>query len=169
MIQPDNFINFAVGVLFETEPSEAALRRAVSAAYYGLFHNLTTAGSARYSDGGRALLAQVTRAYNHSTMRRVCELYLRSRSQVLTPPLDRLVQGTPDERLLLIAETFVDCQDGRHAADYDLTISVTWDQAASLVFAASDACAELRAIRNQPEAAVFLTALLLADRWTRRG
>lgn len=123
-----------------TASSDVELRRALSAAYYGLFHRLTTAGSMPFAASGDALRFQVARAFSHLAMRKVCDAYVRSPARPFPASLRRLNPVAPDRRLSAVAGAFAQLQEGRHAADYDLSTAI-----------------EIRA------------ALLLADRWTRRG
>jgi len=148
---------------------EVDLRRALSPAYYGLFHTLTTAGSMLFSAGEDALRFQAARAFSHTAMRKVCDAYVRSPQRPFPPALQHLCPQPPDPRLIGIAAAFADLQDGRHAADYDLPVQIEFKYAAQLVTAAEAALADFDAIQSLPETTVFLTALLLADRWTRRG
>jgi len=148
---------------------EVELRRAVSSAYYGLFHRLTTAGSMFFANGGDPLQFQAVRAFNHSSMRKVCDAYIRSPQRPFPPALEHLCPQPPDPRLVGIAAAFADLQDGRHAADYDLAAVIEVRYAINLVTVAGTALADFEQIETLPETTVFLTALLLADRWTRRG
>lgn len=83
--------------------------------------------------------------------------------------MEHLNPSTPDQRLIDVANAFARLQEGRHAADYDLFLVIKTSYAAELVRIAETALADFDAIEAQPETTVFLTALLLADRWTRRG
>lgn len=170
MIRPGELLGFALGVvLSETTPSEAALRRALSGAYYGLFHSLTSEGAQRVAVGDADLAAQIARAYSHSNMRRVCEAYARSRGKSLPQPIANFSSTPVSDRLIQIAEAFVECHDARVAADYDLRSSISRDEALAVVLAAYDVPYLIGELRSDPDFNVFLTALLLADRWTRRG
>lgn len=151
------------------DPTEVELRRAVSSAYYALFHCLTSAGSQIFLSGGDPLRNQVTRAFNHTAMRKVCDAYVRSPIRPFPPPLDQLNPGVPNARLINVAATFARLQDARHTADYDLAALVEYAATAQLVRAADAALTDFAAVQALPETQVFLTALLLADRWTRRG
>jgi hypothetical protein len=150
------------------EAREIELRRAISSAYYGLFHRLTNAGSMLLAAGGEPLRFQTARAFTHVTMRKVCDAYTRSPACPF-PGLSHLYPGAPDPRLINVANAFARLQEGRHAADYDLSLVVKTSYAAELVLIAEAALAEFDTIESFPETTVFLTALLLADRWTRRG
>lgn len=175
MIDPSEFGTHAWDLVFKPsghsrrDPTEIELRRALSSAYYGLFHCLTTAGSMPFTAGGEAIRFQAARAFNHSAMRKVCDAYVRSPLRPFAPPLEHLSPHAPDRRLIRVAAAFGQLQDGRHAADYDLSASIDFDYVAQLVRVARLAHAQWYDIKSLPETTVFLTALLLADRWTRRG
>jgi len=85
------------------------------------------------------------------------------------PALEHLCPQPPGPRLIGIAAAFADSQDGRHAADYDLSAMIEARCAVGLVAVAATGLANFDAIQSLPETAVFLTALLLANGWTRRG
>ena len=150
-------------------PDEAALRRALSSAYYGLFHRLTTAGSMPFAAGGEPLRFQATRAFSHTAMRKVCDAYVRSPASPFPTGLEKLSPNPPDKRLIGIAFAFARLQEGRHSADYDFSVVIEPPYASELVSLAEAALADFNAIQSLPETTVFLAALLLADRWSRRG
>ncbi len=54
-------------------------------------------------------------------------------------------------------------------ADYDLLATIEFEDAAELVRLCRAAFQDFEAVKTLPETTVFLTALPLADRWTRRG
>jgi len=64
---------------------------------------------------------------------------------------------------------FLELQEARNQADYDLLSTVSVRDTDHLITVARRAVRDLRVIESLPETSVFLTALLLADRWTRRG
>ena len=68
---------FANRLISEPASPEVDIRRAISAVYYGLFHRLSAAGAKAFADRGSDLESQAARAYNHATMRKVCETYAR--------------------------------------------------------------------------------------------
>ncbi|MDQ2802961.1 MAG: hypothetical protein M3Y41_09870 [Pseudomonadota bacterium] len=66
--------------------AEINRRRAVSAAYYALFHLFTEDGADRIAHGSSGVVrARVARAYEHAQMRRVCDLF--GRNGVAASPL----------------------------------------------------------------------------------
>ena len=150
-------------------PSQIELRRAVSAADYGLFHTLALAGSGIYAAGGERLRFQVTRAFSHTAMRKVCAAYVRSPAKPFTAGLEHLNRRPPSPELIVVAQAFELLQEGRYTADYDLLAVFELEDVAELVAASAKAAQAFQAVRTMPDTVVFLTALLLADRWTRRG
>lgn len=139
-------------------PRQADLRRAISTAYYALFHLLTRDGAKHVAThpGLRLLLA---RAYNHGEMKQVSDQFARNK---LPANLRQLVLGvSPD--LLAVAETFVALQEARHQADYDTRPNRGFNRIAArvLVHQAREAFAAWRRVRGEPAAEVYLIAMLL--------
>jgi hypothetical protein len=136
--------------------SEADARRAVSAGYYALFHRLASSGARVFAGAGHATVAQVARAFEHRTMSRTCKLLVSSGHR-----------KPSDARLAMVAGIFVELQEERHTADYNLSAPFKQADAAFLVGQAVSAIAAWDAIEQQPESQAFLAALLLGDRLNR--
>lgn len=119
-------------------PRQANLRRAVSAAYYALFHFLIEQ-SCRNAIGGqheRASYRHVLgRAFTHSTMRDACKSFaggtLRDAVRKGLPPTFAVPPSVSD-----IATKYVELQDMRHLADYDLTEKFNRENVLTLVLEA---------------------------------
>jgi hypothetical protein len=102
--QADHLIN-----MDGASPKQASLRRAVSTAYYALFHLLIDEavnnwGIARHR-------GKLARTFDHGSMKRTCDDYAKN----------FYVAGKPASEVLLkdVAKTFSDLQLKRHTADYD--------------------------------------------------
>lgn len=95
-------------------PRQADLRRAISTAYYALFHLLTQAGAALVHRSAvlRPLLA---RHYEHRDMKNASRGFADGR---LPAPLERIAGDVPEE-LSTAAKMFIELQEARHLADYD--------------------------------------------------
>lgn len=173
MIGYNSLQGFAAELLVPAKVDEARARVAISAIYYGLFHHLTETASAVFDHGGLSgtiLSAQAGRAFSHTLMRKVCDIYVHStRQQRFPPPLDRLHAGPPDNRLIEIADVFIRIREARETADYDLRTTIGQAEAQSLLEQTEIAHWHLDQIRDFPETRIFLAALLLSDRWTRRA
>ena len=156
------------------KPKQASLRRAVSAAYYSLFHLLAEDAAIAMFGGSDApdLRAVVRRGFQHATMKRAAQGF---GAGSLSEPWKSLLTA-PSSQLKLVAGAFVDLQQERHQADYDLARLLTRTEATDLVERVEAATAAWKAIRKTGaksksysfEARVFLAALLLHDQVSRR-
>lgn len=152
-------------------PRDASLRRAVSAAYYALFHLLTAEASTFLVSGnGRSgLRSLLARGFTHSEMSRASKAFssghggLPARLQAVIPDPRDLPPG-----LSAIARTFYQVQAERHRADYDLSYRLTRKETAAIVSRVEWAVTEWRAVRGTEGARVYLVALLLWERWKAR-
>jgi hypothetical protein len=98
-------------------PEQASLRRAVSTAYYALFHLLVSEASALLASGDGKLQHLVARALEHGDMLKACSTFA---SGGALPGLADTHYGgvmVPPE-LRAVARAFVDLQGNRHDADY---------------------------------------------------
>lgn len=122
MLDPSDLI--AVARLLLTAgtapPTEAQLRRAVSTAYYALFHTVSRAAAERFMGPGSedsAGYVLLYRGFNHGRMRTICkELDARQLSKELRRHLGKDVVSQ-DARSFAI--DFAALQEARHSADYD--------------------------------------------------
>jgi len=158
------------------KPKQASLRRAVSTAYYALFHLLVADGAKRLSPpvpAGLNLLIQ--RSFNHGEMRNVCRNFFDGHNAVKNgktpgqpPPATRKLISLPlDPRLLNVVKAFIELYDARNEADYDLATHWSRLDALDHVRQSRQAFADWQAVRNSPNATVFVTALLLQKHWGR--
>jgi len=141
---------------------QASLRRAVSSAYYALFHLLVSETTVNWSrDETRSALG---RLFEHRKMKGVCDKKVVEVNKLLKDnPLDS-PELTVSKHLLTIANTFVQVFQERNDADYDT--SKEWDQTDVLrqIDAVSAAFKSWEAIKHEPAAQTFLFSLLAKDR-----
>ena len=147
------------------KPRQANLRRAVSAAYYSVFHLLVADAGERFSPRSPAgLSARVGRSLAHSEMKQVCRAVAEQHSSSIF--LTLLPDGFgPEVRRVANAFTFL--QARRHEADYDLVISYSRLKTLEIIDRAAGAFSAWKPVRNTDEANVFLAALLFGARWAR--
>jgi hypothetical protein len=146
-------------------PQQGNLRRAVSTAYYALFHFLVDrssralVGSARDREPLRHMLA---RAYGHSEMASAAKTF---RGGNLPAAMTRVV-GTLNFPVHLrnLAELLVNLQDQRHLADYDLATTLLRSNVLNLVDAVEQAITGWARIRAESAAQFFLICLLVWDK-----
>jgi len=142
------------------KPLQASLRRAVSAAYYALFHLLIDEAVGRMVAGSshRSLRDCLRRGFAHENMNRVAQMFAAHNvSPKLSPGLD----GHPlPPKLINVAEAFVDLQQARHDADYNTAQRFSRQDVLDLVDQADQAFADWRDVRNTLPADTFLVGLL---------
>lgn len=144
-------------------PRQASLRRSVSATYYALFHLLAGEGAQRFTPKEPPLLrARLQRAFVHRDMREVCR---RFAAGALPPATASLLAGPLQPELKQLASTFVELQDARHQADYDLATAFDRVDVRHKIDLATRAFLAWHSVRAHPNATVFLAALLLQRQW----
>src|SRR3984885_79457 len=90
-------------------PRQASLRRAVSTAYYSLFHLLISASISNWKNPIHR--PQIARGFEHSAMK----VASKKTANRIFDKADAVVGG----HLKIVAQAFVDLQQHRHFADYD--------------------------------------------------
>ena len=143
-------------------PRQASLRRAVSTAYYALFHLLIDETIRNWRrPAERNTLA---RMFEHSVMGRSCEKKRQELEDYFNTKPHAGARLTSARHLYLVAETFSKMQQRRHEADYDGSIKWTRTQTLEEVDSVEAAFQSWKAIRNEPAAQDFLVTLLLKKR-----
>ena len=102
------------------KPRQANLRRAISTAYYAIFHHLLTAVSDEFVDKslrGESRYSLVYRSIDHAAIRRVCEV--AGRRELPAKYRSLLPTGQFEDLLRQYAGNFLVLQSRRHEADYD--------------------------------------------------
>ena len=147
------------------KPKQANLRRAISTAYYALFHLLLADCALRMSPRTPAGLApRIARSLTHSEMRDVCVAISSGN------PASILLGPHPtgfSAELSVVAKAFVSLQEARHRADYDIAASYSRPNALDALQTLNKAFLAWEKIRKHDEATVFLAALLFARRWSK--
>jgi len=135
--------------LVSTEPvTEAALRRAVSSAYYALFH---------------LLIEETCRNWPHATHRgRLSRQFDHGRMRAASDALAKM--SAPGTDTFVVANTFVHLQQERHQADYDLTTTFSLIEATVDLIAAELAFQSWEHIKDDAAAQDYLFSLLFKDR-----
>jgi uncharacterized protein (UPF0332 family) len=132
-------------------PKQANLRRAVSAAYYALFHLLIDEAVGNWGIARqRSVLA---RTFTHRAMKQICE------DQVKNFYIAK--QPSSGAKLKDVAQTFSELQQKRETADYDNSFQWTHVNAESWLDKASVAFLDWREIRTEEESQDFLLALFM--------
>src|ERR1700678_2198186 len=90
-----------------TDPKQASLRRAISTAYYALFHLLVDEAVSKWAvERQRSILA---RTFDHGKMKGICSDVLEAAKG----------GGNVSPELGTVSRNFIQLQQHRHTADYD--------------------------------------------------
>ena len=150
-------------------PKQATLRRTVSTAYYGLFHFLIEESTALLCGVGQAdgaFRQLAARAFVHGKMKSACKEFVKANAHDvhdLLQPLWSILSISSNQHAQLVAQTFIDLQDERHSADYDLSVSFSRQDALYAVTRAETAINAWRQLRvGSPDVCrLFAMALIL--------
>jgi uncharacterized protein (UPF0332 family) len=139
-----------------SNPSQASLRRAVSTAYYALFHLLVEAAALRWN-GSREAQTGMQRGFQHGAMKSSSIQFQKQTwhdwhgNQQPIPSAIRKV-----------ASAFVDLQQERHAADYDNHEQWTMLDVQKILGTARSAFQDWDSICTDPMAGNYLLAMLIS-------
>lgn len=144
-------------------PRQADLRRAISSAYYGIFHATLTAVADLFVGVTKRPTAQyglVYRSVDHRSLRALC-------SEIIKPTLPaKYAAYRPrgfSPNIKAFAAAVVDLQEKRHTADYDPMIRVKSSDALAAVRTARRAVRRFdQASRQQRD--LFLTLMVFPPR-----
>ncbi len=145
-------------------PREASLRRAISAAYYALFHLLIFEAS-KMLVNDESLRLLVSRAFVHGEMQRCSKSFAAGNIPQKFDPI--VAQAAITQQLKDVAQTFVSLQQARHDADYNLARRFKRREATALVEQAERAFANWQACRDDPCSRLYLSCLLLWERFDK--
>src|ERR1700694_6031602 len=134
------------------DPKQVDLRRAVSAAYYALFHLLTTEAAQIWKHQSHR--NRFARMFDHGRMK-TCS------SKVSSRPLPTDSSEIPIATdLTLVAGSFVTLQQARHTADYDNSKVWSRTQVYETIAQAQDAMTAWMDIREKEIAQDYLFDLM---------
>jgi hypothetical protein len=95
-------------------PRQASLRRSISAAYYALFHLLTTETAARLTPRAPVRLRlQRCRAFTHGDMKSVCKSFAQGTVTNIPESTRHLISGPVENEIKSLAALFVELQETR--------------------------------------------------------
>jgi hypothetical protein len=152
-----------------TKPKQANLRRAISSAYYALFHFLVHRSS-RFLIGNvrerKPLRHALARAYDHGEMASAAKSFYGG---TLPAPIQWHVgKLMVTAELKQMAGLFLEAQEQRHLADYDLTAVFRREEAIALIERVRQVFEDWDAIADDPATHFFLVCLLIWNRLKSR-
>jgi hypothetical protein len=154
MAYHDDLLAHAVQLVRASPPSQLTLRRAVSAAYYAVFHLLIAEATSNWSNA--SLRTALGRAYDHGLMKAASNRIVSTRDFPFTGEDPAAVVT-----LRSVAQIFSQLQENRHFADYNLTIDLDPVAALTQVGSAEEVFLTWPTIRGQHIAQVYLVSLLV--------
>lgn len=160
---PEQLISQAEFLLREATFNEANIRRAVSSAYYALFHLLIRDAVVNWKHADQH--ARLARTFDHKRMKDASTAVLK---EIGNLP-NQAAAGADTEqasrfRLSTVAQAFVDLQQARHRADYDIGEPFGSVDAAVDIAQARLAFVTWAEVRDEPLAQRYLYSLLFRDR-----
>ena len=146
-------------------PRHASLRRAVSTAYYAVFHLLTEEAAAQAGPATPAgLRVALRRCLDHGPMKNAAQAF---ESGKFPEQFSTLVATPVPAELIAIAKAFGRLQQQRHRADYDLLEPFSKAEAIESLADASKVFSDWKVIRASEEARLFLAAWMFPRRGNR--
>jgi hypothetical protein len=169
-IRPDELIDLAYLLAGQGagpgRPRTVRLRRAISSAYYALFHELVDWATWKAVREDRSRDVErwtMARWYQHSDVRRICDWVVAAAGggRGMPASVAALLGGygtraTVPADLVAVAETFSELHNARQQADYDHQYDVTKTETLNLVNAAAEAIDTWRAMPDSYHSDVLL-------------
>lgn len=139
------------------KPRQASLRRAVSSAYYALFHLLVSESVANWRHADQR--AALGRAFDHTSMKSASNRLQDTRLFKFTDENPTVVTA-----LKYVAKIFAQLQEQRHTADYDNATFWTKTEALTQVASVQQAFSTWKSIRKERISQAYLMSLLVKKR-----
>jgi len=145
-------------------PRQVDLRRAISSAYYGVFHAVLAAAANKFIGSTKQSSIQyslVYRSVDHGALRRLCLEVKNAQASVKYRPYVPPDGFGPDIQAFAVA--VLELQEKRHSADYDPSIRIQSSDAALAINTARTALMHFEAASLAARDA-FLSLLLFQPR-----
>jgi len=160
MAYSDELLELAQDIanLHAQHPHQPSLRRAVSTAYYALFHLLISEATSNWSRPElRAILARV---FDHGPMKQAADKKVSELNNYFKEKPPEGPERTLNYHLYNVADTFAQAQYHRNEADYNSARE--WDLTEVLLHidSVADAFKSWNIIRDEPRAQAYLVSML---------
>jgi uncharacterized protein (UPF0332 family) len=144
------------------KPKQANLRRAVSSAYYALFHFLSEEAAKNFVGAGPQVRMRrdlARRAVAHTRLKDVCQEFLKPTPRDLLKPYwaPAGIRGNND--IATVCQNLISLQEFRHVADYDFSVSVSRSQALDACDNATEAMEAWNTVKTRHPDAVALFSM----------
>lgn len=152
-------------------PKQANVRRAVSAAYYALFHEVAERAVASVLSGAEAtgrIGARMRRTVQHSTALRAAKWF--TGGGPMPAAIQRMRSALAVDRdLVHVCQVFAELQEERHRADYELASPFSRAEANRRILDAESAISRLRGLQPRGDTLIFLLGCLLGESLTKNA
>jgi hypothetical protein len=136
------------------KPKQASLRRAISAAYYSVFHLLIDDGAKRITTN-TTLQPYVARSFEHASVKNAANKVIEQSKD--SPPWPApLFTPSIEVELISVCTTFVDLHSLRHSADYNTSVSFKRAEVVAAISRAQAAHQDWASVKSSENATVFL-------------
>lgn len=157
-------------------PNQAQIRRAISTAYYALYHFLINEGvNIMFPSFNNDLKLQITRSFTHSGLLTGCNKFNEVKKKDdknkkladdIYIPTDPFIYNLIEPKelkseLIKITQTFRDMQKLRHEADYNSLHKFIKEEALSSIYEIETCFKNWDIIKNDHNTHVFITYSLL--------
>ena len=139
-------------------PHPASLRRAVSTAYYALFHLLISEATVNWARP--ELRAILGRCFDHGPMKTASEAKVSQINAALKDPPHQEAEKAAAIHLRTVANAFVQAQQRRNDADYNMAKEWTPVEVHTQIDSVSEAFKAWNLIRDEASAQAYLVSLL---------
>jgi hypothetical protein len=112
-----------------------------------------------------AILYLINRTYSHNSMNKVSKSFAKGNLPKKFDPIKAATVVPSD--LKDVAQAFVDLQQARHEADYNLGKSFSRSEALTLIGQATKAFQDWGRIRNHDLSKLYFACFLLWDDWDK--
>jgi uncharacterized protein (UPF0332 family) len=160
MAYADDLLELAqeIANLHPQEPHQASLRRAISTAYYALFHLLISEATTNWARP--ELRGALARIFDHGPMKQAAE---KKASELISyfkgkPPEGR--ERTVAYHLHKVAAIFIEAQYHRNEADYNTARQWESTEVLRHIESIANAFKSWRIIREEPVAQAYLVSML---------
>ena len=151
-------------------PKQASLRRAVSAAYYAIFHLLAEAAAKQFAElCGRAdagTVSRISRSFAHAEIKKVSDKFANSELPAALQSAANAYQSPND--LALVAEVFGLLYQARMEADYNTGEPASRPETQMQIEKAKEAFAAWERVKDSADARTYLACFSLWENWNKK-
>lgn len=153
----------ALATIDRRRPKQSNLRRAVSTAYYALFHEVVDASVTSVLGGSAAsgtIGARLRRTVSHKSIKAAAQWFAGQRIPQVVAAMRGANTLPPPSALVQVCNAIVQLQEERHRADYDLMSPFARDEVQRSLTNAENAVHAFRGLRPSNDKTIFLLGCL---------